>query len=159
MATTYKPYSEMLKQPAWQKRRLKELERAGWKCECCGTDAKQLQVHHLDYEYLHVADEWKKYYPPESAKEGWLEVLCNDCHEWRECFNALFGRDLMTTKLCWRIVEAIRRSKSYRGPIGQVMAEAILGARPIHQQLEDKPDPKPKLSARPIIKPARKRAW
>jgi hypothetical protein len=42
-------YAEKLTNPKWQKKRLRILERAGWKCESCGDSEESLQVHHLVY--------------------------------------------------------------------------------------------------------------
>jgi 5-methylcytosine-specific restriction endonuclease McrA len=66
-------YSEKLKDPRWQKKRLEVLERAGWACEDCGTDTKQLEVHHP--LYLKGREPW------EYNKS--LMCLCSDCHEGR----------------------------------------------------------------------------
>lgn len=41
---------ERLQDPRWQRKRLGVLERAGWKCEWCGTGEVNLQVHHGFYE-------------------------------------------------------------------------------------------------------------
>ena len=51
----------------WQETRRKALQRAGYKCEICGT-GKNLNVHHITYE--HVWDE-----RPED-----LLVCCRSCH-------------------------------------------------------------------------------
>lgn len=66
-------YSEKLRDPRWQKLRLKILERDNWKCRLCGTDAKNLQVHHVVYRKL---EPWG--YP-----EYLYQTLCEDCHETR----------------------------------------------------------------------------
>ena len=41
-----KSYKKLLKDPRWQKKRLKVLERAGWACEECGDTKTELHVHH-----------------------------------------------------------------------------------------------------------------
>lgn len=91
-------YSEKLQDPRWQRVRLKVLERDGFKCLCCQSDKKSLQVHHLIYR---KGDEpWDA--PPEN-----LETLCRDCHEWREDFNSKWeGRSLHPTVLC-RVFEQV----------------------------------------------------
>lgn len=66
-----KKYSEKLKDPRWQKKRLKILERDDWKCQTCGDPKETLHVHHLYYEK--DRDPWD--YPDES-----LITLCADCH-------------------------------------------------------------------------------
>lgn len=42
-------YSEKLKSPLWQRKRLQILERDNWTCQYCGDTEKNLQVHHLKY--------------------------------------------------------------------------------------------------------------
>lgn len=65
-------YSEKLKDPRWQKKRLEVFERDKWKCRGCGADKTTLHVHHLVYE---------------KGKEPWdydikeLMTLCESCHE------------------------------------------------------------------------------
>lgn len=65
----FKSYSEKLKDPRWQKRRLQELERAGWACEWCSSTSKTLHVHH----WLYRGEPWE-------ALDETLSVLCEDCH-------------------------------------------------------------------------------
>jgi len=64
-------YSDKLKHPFWQKKRLEILERDNWKCRICQTKDKTLHVHHGYYEK--DKNPWD--YPNES-----LSVLCDDCH-------------------------------------------------------------------------------
>jgi hypothetical protein len=88
-------YSEKLKDPRWQKKRLAILERAGWKCQCCGDDKQSLQIHHLIYL---KGEPW-------DAPDENLECLCRDCHEWREEFNKFAGgRTLIPTILCYTFI-------------------------------------------------------
>lgn len=64
-------YSEKLKDPRWQKRRLQIFERDKFRCTLCYDDKKTLHVHH-------------KFYNPNT--EPWdysddvLQTLCEDCH-------------------------------------------------------------------------------
>lgn len=67
-------YSQKLKDPRWQQKRLLILQRDGWKCFACGDTSKQLQVHHLIYR---KCDPWD--YPDEC-----YQTLCVDCHELRQ---------------------------------------------------------------------------
>ncbi len=64
-------YAEKLKDPRWQKKRLKVLERDGFECTDCGDDKKTLHVHHLNYA---------KSGNPWDSKLDDLETLCEDCH-------------------------------------------------------------------------------
>lgn len=64
-------YSEKLKDPRWQKFAAWVKDRAGWKCELCGSSEKQLHAHHTYYEP--GADPWD--YDPDD-----LKCLCFECH-------------------------------------------------------------------------------
>jgi hypothetical protein len=66
------PYSELLKDPRWQKKRLKVLEYAQWRCQFCGSKDRTLHVHHSYYTRGKMP--WQ--YP-----EGSLVALCDSCHE------------------------------------------------------------------------------
>ena len=65
-------YSEKLKDPRWQKRRLELLNAAGWKCGACGATNKVLHVHHGCY--------FRGFQPWEYAADL-MHVLCDDCHK------------------------------------------------------------------------------
>ena len=65
-------YSEKLKHPLWQRKRLDILNRDGFKCRCCGDETRTLHVHHL--KYARGRDPWD--YPDSS-----LITLCEGCHE------------------------------------------------------------------------------
>ena len=64
-------YSEKLKDPRWQKKRLKILERDNFSCSLCGDDENMLTVHHLRYQ---GKDPW-------NTDDCFLITLCQDCHE------------------------------------------------------------------------------
>ena len=42
-------YSDQIKHPKWQKKRLEIMSRDKWTCRVCGDMDNQLQVHHLYY--------------------------------------------------------------------------------------------------------------
>jgi 5-methylcytosine-specific restriction endonuclease McrA len=62
-------YSEKLKDPRWQRKRLRVFERAKWKCEKCGDKKTELHVHHTKY----IGNPWDV---PLSS----LKCLCSNCH-------------------------------------------------------------------------------
>ncbi len=64
-------YSEKLKDPRWQKKRLEILTRDKFQCQACGNERETLHVHHNFYEK--GLDPWE--YPDES-----MVVLCESCH-------------------------------------------------------------------------------
>ena len=65
-------YWELLKDPRWQKVRLKKLEAAEWLCEACYDAETTLSVHHKRYV------KGRKPWEYESHE---LVVLCQPCHE------------------------------------------------------------------------------
>lgn len=65
-------YSELLRDPRWQKKRLKALEAAGWKCKACGDSDETLHVHHI--RYIKGRKPWE-------YELNELKVLCAGCHE------------------------------------------------------------------------------
>jgi hypothetical protein len=65
-------YSEKLKDPRWQKTRLKVLERDNFTCICCGETTKQLHVHHC--YYVSRRNPWEYHHSS-------LMTLCFDCHK------------------------------------------------------------------------------
>lgn len=68
-------YSEKLRRPEWQRKRLQILERDGWACVCCRSKEKNLQVHHV--VYAKSKDPWT--YP-----DYLYQTLCEDCHPVRQ---------------------------------------------------------------------------
>jgi hypothetical protein len=66
-----KSYSELLKDPRWQKRRLEAMERDGWACTQCGATDRNLHVHHLRYRYVTM---------PWDYEDELLTTLCDEHH-------------------------------------------------------------------------------
>lgn len=65
-------YSELLRDPRWQKKRLEILELDAWRCRRCENKEKTLHVHHL--YYIKFANPW-------DYTNDALVTLCEDCHE------------------------------------------------------------------------------
>jgi hypothetical protein len=65
-------YSERLKDPRWQRRRLEILQRSDFSCERCEATDKTLHVHHKLY---------RKGAMPWEYADHELHALCEDCHE------------------------------------------------------------------------------
>ena len=63
-------YTEKLKDPRWQKKRLEVLSRDQWSCIECGNTKLTLHVHHLKYA---KGEPW-------DIDSEYLETLCEDCH-------------------------------------------------------------------------------
>jgi 5-methylcytosine-specific restriction endonuclease McrA len=64
-------YSELLKDPRWQRVRLKILERDKWQCQGCGEKEKTLHVHHKFYQVGFM---------PWDYNDEILITLCEECH-------------------------------------------------------------------------------
>jgi|ERR1035437_80962 formyltetrahydrofolate synthetase len=67
-----KTYSESLKDPRWQKKRLKLLEAANWECSACGCKEDTLEIHHTYYAFG---------VPIWDHEDQFLRVVCSSCHK------------------------------------------------------------------------------
>jgi hypothetical protein len=65
-------YSELLRHPLWQRRRLEIFKRDNFACKKCTDTTSNLQVHHIYYKYDLLP--WE--YPDEA-----LITICDLCHE------------------------------------------------------------------------------
>jgi hypothetical protein len=68
-------YSDLLKHPKWQKKRLLILNRDEFTCQSCSSKETTLHVHHFQYEHN------KK--PWEYEDDNFI-TLCEKCHEKEE---------------------------------------------------------------------------
>ena len=64
-------YSDLLKDPRWQRKRLETLNRAEFRCEACYDETQTLHVHHMHYE---------RGLKPWEYEDKTLRVLCEGCH-------------------------------------------------------------------------------
>ena len=74
-------YSEKLKDPRWQKKRLEVLSRDEWKCQECGEKERTLHVHHKTYVYGKA---------PWDYNSNNLLTLCEDCHHDEDFHKQIF---------------------------------------------------------------------
>lgn len=65
-------FSEQIKDPRWQKKRLQVLELHDFKCEICGNTENELHVHHSRYIKNRMYWEYDN---------DVLMCLCSKCHE------------------------------------------------------------------------------
>ena len=65
-------YSELLRDPRWQKKRLEIMERDDFMCVHCCDDKSTLNVHHCFYKY--GRNPWD--YPNNA-----LITVCEECHK------------------------------------------------------------------------------
>lgn len=63
-------YSEKLKDPRWQRKRLEIFQRDGFTCQKCQSTNNTLHVHHLKYS---KGEPW-------DVGDSFLMTLCEDCH-------------------------------------------------------------------------------
>jgi hypothetical protein len=80
-------YSEKLRDPRWQKKRLGILTRDDWTCQRCGDKETTLVVHHRYYNQRRT-DPWD--YP-----DGALITWCENCHQEEHDAQASVERDLI----------------------------------------------------------------
>jgi hypothetical protein len=62
-------YSDKLKDPRWQKKRLQILDRDDFTCRYCSDTETELHVHHLEYN----GEPWQQ-------SNDKLITLCKHCH-------------------------------------------------------------------------------
>lgn len=65
-------YSEQLRDPRWQRRRLAILNRSDFSCEECGDASSTLNVHHRIY---------RRGAAPWEYEDDELRALCENCHQ------------------------------------------------------------------------------
>lgn len=65
-------YARLLRDPRWQKKRLKIMERDGFACQVCSDNESELHVHHRYYK--NSEGPWD--YPDRA-----LVTLCKSCHD------------------------------------------------------------------------------
>lgn len=85
-------YAEKLKDPRWQKKRLKILERDEWTCQKCFDTETTLHIHHKYY---------KKNFEPWDYPSSALITLCSSCHDSEKIERLLYEKD---------IIEALRKN-------------------------------------------------
>jgi len=83
-------YSELLKSPHWQKKRLIIMSRDKLKCKKCGDSETTLHVHHK--LYINGLKPWE-------YENNQLITLCEDCHCFIEQYKEEIGEDLNDLKI------------------------------------------------------------
>lgn len=68
-------YSERLRDPRWQKKRLEIMQRDGFSCKFCGDNETELHVHHR--RYINGNEPWE-------YDNSELDTLCKTCHSYIE---------------------------------------------------------------------------
>lgn len=65
-------YSEKLRDPLWQRKRLEIFKRDQWACTQCGCDYRTLHIHHKIY--IKGSNPWE-------YEDDYLITLCQLCHQ------------------------------------------------------------------------------
>jgi hypothetical protein len=107
-------YSEKLKDPRWQRKRLEVMERHEFTCQHCDSKSKTLNVHHVNYE--------KGKAPWDYDDENFV-TLCDGCHSMVErrikCLRAVLAWDKDTSDHLMTFCSARREE----GPFNQYARE------------------------------------
>jgi hypothetical protein len=82
--TTMNYYTQM-QHPLWQKKRLEVMETHDFKCQTCGSEEDQLNVHHPVYKRGAMIWEYKTHE---------LECLCEKCHKEAHIMDAWIKQEL-----------------------------------------------------------------
>lgn len=98
-----KDINDVYKDSRWQKLRLKKLEQAGWKCECCGKeqgDGIYFSVRHK--KFIQGRQVWE-------YSEDELIVLCNECNSAvQECREFLYNLNAKDACIFSKILKSVR---------------------------------------------------
>lgn len=100
MSMSYKTYSEKLRDPKWQKKRLEILQMENFTCQWCGDKESTLHVHHFCYQ---------------KGKEPWdyepcdLGALCENCHTFEHTKGIpQYIKDIVCTLSCTQLKESVQ---------------------------------------------------
>jgi hypothetical protein len=85
---TKNDYSEKLKHPKWQKKRLEVLKRDKFKCKLCSDTETTLNIHHLKYN----GNPWE-------IDNSDLVTICEHCHNEVERLKKEYGNEFDFSKL------------------------------------------------------------
>lgn len=80
-------YSELLKDPRWQKRRLTIMQRDHFMCRLCGDTTIPLNVHHT--KYRNGLNPW-------DYSDDELITVCECCHKFIENAKGIHGLNVCT---------------------------------------------------------------
>jgi hypothetical protein len=107
-------YSELLKDPRWQKKRLEILNRDNFQCRNCHSKIKTLHVHHQ--YYIKGNDPWE-------YDDNALISLCDQCHgrvneiDWQRAFLDLNLTSSQLLELALVAKFVLLKSKNEHGDI------------------------------------------
>lgn len=102
-------YTELLKLPAWQKKRLEIFNRDGFRCQHCDTDQVSLNVHHK--EYIRGRMPW-------DYEDSNFETLCETCHKLLH-----FPPPQIEQKVCTGFIIIDQEKEAYNKAMGELMRQ------------------------------------
>ena len=116
-------YSEKLKDPRWQKKRLQILERDNWTCQICEATDKTLHVHH--WQYYRDTEPW-------DYDEWLLVTVCDDCHSSERDSNLCFHSfvDTILKRSCvgaYEMADLFRMLRFVSSGHGELVIRPVLG--------------------------------
>jgi hypothetical protein len=100
---TMKTYSEKLKDPRWQRKRLEILKRDEFTCLSCCDNEKTLHVHHSFYKK--GADPW-------DYEDRHLVTLCEECHGTVESERSELLKLCVHPDMLWEILKMARAAST-----------------------------------------------
>ena len=121
-------YSEKLKDPRWQKKRLEIMQRDNFSCRNCGDKKSTLNVHHIKYP---------KNAGPWSGDDDDKITLCENCHMVAELCKQLLAGLVKTmgispaSALIYRLTTAASFTKSS----GEIPSVDVILIRAFKQHL------------------------
>ena len=117
-------YSEKLKDPRWQKKRLEIFNRDNFSCQICGDTESTLVVHHYKYS----GEPWE-------SDEKYLMTLCENCHESEHknlkenkelLNNSIAGLDSIRYKQISNIINSVINNSRYPIDVSFTILEKLL---------------------------------
>jgi len=85
-------YSDKLKSPKWQKKRLEILQRDNFACFNCGDTERTLHVHHENY--IKGKEPW-------DYEDDYLTTVCDICHEHTHLLKTEFEKYAYSIIMIW----------------------------------------------------------
>lgn len=114
---TKQSYSDKLKDPRWQRKRLEVYQRDNWTCLSCNNNRETLDVHHL--KYFPGLDPW-------DYEMCYLITYCKTCHN---------SEHLMGDKIRQIHLEVLKEHPMFIKPLAQV-TNLITEFPPFYEQLK-----------------------
>lgn len=124
-------YTEKLKDPRWQRKRLEVMQRDNFTCRDCGSSDQSLQIHHCGYR----GD------GPWAAPTHLLLTLCGDCHTARQDIEKYIKSGVEGVMAATGIIRLTKLAEdmkyaSAQGRLRLIIYPADEGLRPISSHKE-----------------------